>query len=64
MKMTYEQAVKRLEELTQAIERGTLNIDDLAKNLEEAKELLKFCKTKLQKVEEDVNKTLTSFDEE
>lgn len=57
-KMTYEQAASKLEMIVAKIERGEMDIDSLAANLKEAKELVNFCKTKLTKVEEDVKKIL------
>lgn len=56
--MTYEQAASKLEMIVAKIERGEMDIDSLAANLKEAKELVNFCKTKLTKVEEDVKKIL------
>lgn len=57
--MTYEQAVKKLEEITRKVESGEMDIDSLAASLKEAKELVIFCKNKLTKVEEDVKKILS-----
>ncbi len=56
--MTYEQAISRIEEITKKVESGEMDIDSLAANLKEAKELVQFCKDKLTKVEEDVKKIL------
>ncbi len=58
--ITYTEAITRLEQLTKAIEDGTLDIDNLAVNLKEAQELLKVCKEKLGGIEEEVNKILQS----
>lgn len=57
-KMTYEQAISRIEEITKKVESGEMDIDSLATNLKEAKELVQFCKEKLTKVEADVKKIL------
>lgn len=57
-KMTYEQAISRIEEITRKVESGEMDIDSLANSLKEAKELVEFCKDKLTKVEEDVKKIL------
>lgn len=56
--MTYEKAIKRLEEIVRNIESGETDIDTLSAAFKEAKELVVFCKDKLTKVEEDVNKIL------
>jgi len=60
--MTYEQAMKRLEEIAQNIESGKTGIDSLSASLKEAKELVSFCKDKLTKAEADVKKILESND--
>lgn len=56
--LTYEQAMKRLETIVSKVEQGEMDIDSLASNLKEAKELVEFCKAKLLKVEDDVKKIL------
>ncbi len=56
--MTYEQAVKRLEEIVKRIEGGEMDIDSLTANLKEAKGLVEFCKEKLTNVEAEVKKCL------
>ena len=58
--MTYEQAMKRLEEIAHDIEAGKTDIDSLSTALTEAKELVAFCKDKLTKAEADVKKILGS----
>ena len=58
--MTYEQAMKRLEEIAHDIETGKTDIDSLSIALKEAKELVSFCKDKLTKAEADVKKILGS----
>lgn len=57
-KLTYEKAAQRLENIVTALERNELDIDQVSEQLKEAQTLLKFCKEKLGKVEEDINKTL------
>lgn len=56
--MTYEEAMKRLEEIVKKIESGEMDIDLLAQHLKEAKNLVDFCKDKLTNVEEEVKKCL------
>lgn len=56
--ITYEQAIARLESIVQGLENNTLELDQLTKQLAEAQELIKFCNTKLQEVENDVNTLL------
>ena len=50
--------MKRLEEIVRKIESGEMDIDSLAENLKEAKQLVAFCKGKLQHVEDEVNKIM------
>ena len=54
----YSDAMKRLEEIVRKIESGEMDIDSLAENLKEAKQLVAFCKGKLQHVEDEVNKIM------
>lgn len=56
--MTYEKAMKRLEEIVSKIESGEMDIDALAQNLKEAQKLVEFCKEKLTTVEAEVKKCL------
>ena len=55
---TYEESMARLEEITKKIEARELTIDELSNNLKEAQQLLKFCKDKLYKTDEDIQKIL------
>ena len=57
-KITYEQAMKRLEQIVKQIESGEMDIDSLTARLKEAKELAEFCKEKLTNVESGVKKCL------
>ena len=56
--LTYEAAMQQLEEIVAGFEQGNLEIDQLSNKLKEAQELLKYCKTRLLKVEKDVKKIL------
>lgn len=56
--LTYEIALQKLQEITTRLDRGQLNIDDLAATLKEANSLLTFCRQKLTTVEADVKKIL------
>lgn len=56
--LTYEEAMKRLEDIVTKIESGEMDIDALAAHLEEAKKLAEFCKTKLTNVDAEVKKCL------
>ena len=62
--LTYEQALARIEEITGQIETGEMNVDELAKQVKEASDLLKFCKSKLFETEQEIEKILKEMDEE
>ena len=57
---TYEEAMKQLEKITSQIESGEPDIDHLCDQLKEAQKLIKFCKDKLYKTDENVQKILES----
>ena len=57
-KLTYEAAMKELEEIISGIEEENISIDELSKQVKRASELIEFCKGKLYKTEEDVKKVL------
>ena len=57
-KMTYAEAMARLEEIMGKVQGGRIDLDELAGLLKEAQELVKFCREKLYKVDEDI-KALT-----
>ena len=54
----YKEAMQQLEEISRSISSGELDVDQLAAKLKQAKELVEFCKQKLQTVEADVNQIL------
>ena len=60
--MTYNEAMTRLEEIMGKIQGGRIDIDELSGLLKEAQELLKFCREKLYKVDEEI-KSLTEESE-
>jgi exodeoxyribonuclease VII small subunit len=62
--LTYEQALARIEEITAQIEAGKMNVDELAKHVKEASELLKYCKGKLFETEQEIEKILKEMEEE
>ena len=57
-KITYNEAMTRLEEITARIQGGKVDIDELAGLLKEAQQLVHFCREKLYKVDEEI-KALT-----
>ncbi len=57
--MKYEKAVCELEEIVDKMERDELDIDQLSKLLKRAKVLVKLCKDKLTKTDEEIKKLLS-----
>ncbi len=62
-KLTYEQAMQRLETIVQGFEQNTLELDQLTAQLAEAQQLIKMCNDKLQQVETDVKQILNNEQE-
>lgn len=57
--MKYEKAVCELEEIVDKMERDELDIDQLSEQLKRAKVLVKLCKNKLTKTDEEIKKLLS-----
>ena len=57
--MKYEKAVSELEEIVDKMERDELDIDQLSEQLKRAKVLVKLCKDKLTKTDEEIKKLLS-----
>lgn len=56
--VSYVRAAERLEAIMTEIESGTVDIDKLSALLKEADGLIKFCRDKLYKVDNEVNAIL------
>ena len=56
--MTYEEALTKLEDIVKKIENDELDIDSLSKQLKTAQNLIKLCKDKLAKADEDIKEIL------
>jgi len=52
----YEEALSQLETIVRKMETNEFDIDELAVQLKEAQRLIKFCKDKLTKTEEELQK--------
>ena len=53
-KYTFESAMKRLEEISDLMDRGDLGLDDTIKLFKEGTELSKMCKSMLDEAEHEV----------
>ena len=56
--MKYEEAIKNLESIVSMMESGKLDLDQLEEKLKEAQQLIKLCRDKLTKTDEDISKLL------
>jgi exodeoxyribonuclease VII small subunit len=56
----YEEAVSQLEEIVKKMESGELDIDMMSTELKNAQQLIKLCKDKLTKTDEEIKKILES----
>lgn len=55
----YEQAVRELEQIVDKMENDELDIDQLSAQLKRAKMLVKLCKDKLTKTDDEIKKLLS-----
>lgn len=60
---TYNEAIEKLRKIVAEIESGTLDVDDLSEKVKEATRLIKSCKDKLFKADEEVKKVLEELEE-
>jgi len=54
--MKYEEALTQLETIVRKLEANEYNIDEIAAQLKTAQRLIKYCKDKLSKTEEELLK--------
>ena len=52
----YEEAVRQLESIVEKLENDELDIDSMSENLKKAQKLIKLCKDKLTKTDDEINK--------
>lgn len=56
--MKYEEAVKKLEDIVHKMENDELDIDQISEQLKTAQQLIKLCKDRLTKTDEEIKKIL------
>ncbi|MCC8155461.1 MAG: exodeoxyribonuclease VII small subunit [Tannerellaceae bacterium] len=61
-KESYQEAVEKLRQIVVDIESGQLEVDILSEKVKEATRLIKLCKEKLFKVDEEVKKALDELE--
>ena len=59
-KINYEQAIEELETIVSKMESGELNLDAIIEKLKRAQKLIKLCKDRLTKTDEEIKKILSS----
>lgn len=62
-KVTYNEAVSEIEEILEKIENEELDVDELADKVKRVSALLKICKDKLLKTNEQVEQILKEMEE-
>jgi len=60
--MKYSEAVKRLEEILENVDRSNVGIDELADLVKEASDLIKNCRSILTSTEQNVQEALEELD--
>lgn len=61
--LSFEENLKKLEEIVKNLESGNVFLDDAINQFNEAIKLAKVCDDKLKQAEENVNKILNNNDE-
>jgi len=61
--MTYDEALKRLQEIVKSLEtEEAISIDDYKKKAAEAKELLGYCRSQLTSIESEISSLFSEGD--
>lgn len=61
--MKYEEALSKVENIARQMESGQCDIESLTAKLKEARELIKLCKDKLYKTDQEVKQMLEKVDQ-
>lgn len=62
-KISYEASLQEIEEILEKIENGNLDVDELAGKVSRVTELLKICRDKLHRTENQIDKILDNSEE-
>lgn len=57
-KLTYTEAFEELQEIVKKMENADISVDDLSEKIKRASLLIKLCKDKLTKTEEEINEIM------
>jgi exodeoxyribonuclease VII small subunit len=61
--MKYEEAMRQLQEIVRKMENDELDIDQMTEQLKRAQELIKLCRDKLMKTDEEIHNLLKNDSE-
>jgi len=56
----YEEAIRQLEDIVEKMENDELDIEQISSQLKTAQKLIKICKDKLTKTDEEIKKILNN----
>lgn len=59
--ITYTEAFEELKEIVDQLENDGISVDELTEKMKRATVLMKICRDKLTKTEEEVNKTIAEL---
>lgn len=60
----YSKAIKKLDDIIEQIEAEEIDVDELSVKVKEAVQLIKVCKSKIDKAELEVTKVVAGFEKE
>ena len=60
MQTTYEEAISQLEEIVRQMETNELDVYQMNERLKTAQQLIKLCREKLIKTDEEIKQTLSN----
>ncbi|MCK4662118.1 MAG: exodeoxyribonuclease VII small subunit [Bacteroidales bacterium] len=61
--ITYKEAITEIEEILAQIETDELDVDELTNKVKKVSSLIKICKNKLHKTEEELKKILDDIED-
>ena len=61
-KISYKEAMEKLEAIVSGLENDEVPVDELAEKVKEASKLIRLCKSVLYETEEEVNKVLQEME--
>ena len=60
--LTYEEAYRELQQITDDIENESVSVDDLAAKVKRASELIRLCQDKLKNAETEVSNIIKNME--